>query len=75
MSKIDEGKKAPDFTMADQDGKSVSLSDLKGKDVIVVTGEGNERKISLDEVPEGKRAGKGLKVVKRGQIAAIHAEE
>jgi peroxiredoxin Q/BCP len=35
MSKIAEGKKAPDFTMTDQDAKPVSLSDLKGKDVIV----------------------------------------
>ena len=35
MSKIDEGKKAPDFTLADQNEKQVSLSGLKGKDVIV----------------------------------------
>src|SRR5262245_33790506 len=35
MSKIEEGKKAPDFTLPDQDGKQVSLSDFKGKDVIV----------------------------------------
>jgi len=35
MSKIEEGKKAPDFTLADQDGKSVTLSQYKGKDVIV----------------------------------------
>jgi peroxiredoxin Q/BCP len=35
MSKIEEGKKAPDFTLADQDGKSVTLSQFKGKDVIV----------------------------------------
>jgi len=35
MSKIEEGKKAPDFTLADQNEKPVSLSGLKGKDVIV----------------------------------------
>jgi thioredoxin-dependent peroxiredoxin len=35
MSKIEEGKKAPDFTLTDQGGKPVSLSDFKGKDVIV----------------------------------------
>jgi peroxiredoxin Q/BCP len=35
MAKIEEGKKAPDFTLADQDGKSVTLSQFKGKDVIV----------------------------------------
>jgi DNA gyrase subunit A len=52
-----------------------AVAPAKGRGVIVVTGEGNERKISLDEVPEGKRAGKGLKVVKRGRIAAIRAEE
>ena len=52
-----------------------AVAPAKGKDVIVVTGEGNERKFAVDEIPEGKRAGKGLKVVKRGQIAAIRAEE
>jgi peroxiredoxin Q/BCP len=35
MSKIAEGKKAPDFTLEDQDGKPVTLSGFKGKDVVV----------------------------------------
>ena len=35
MSKIEEGKKAPEFTLSDQDGKHVTLSEFKGKDVIV----------------------------------------
>ena len=35
MSKIEEGKKAPDFTLDDQDGKKVALSEFKGKDVLV----------------------------------------
>ncbi|HZE98787.1 MAG TPA: thioredoxin-dependent thiol peroxidase [Planctomycetota bacterium] len=35
MSKIAEGKKAPDFTLHDQDDQPVSLSDFKGRDVIV----------------------------------------
>jgi thioredoxin-dependent peroxiredoxin len=35
MAKLDEGKKAPDFTLEDAQGKKVSLSDFKGKDVIV----------------------------------------
>jgi thioredoxin-dependent peroxiredoxin len=34
MSKL-EGKPAPDFTLADQNGKQVSLSDFEGKDVVV----------------------------------------
>jgi thioredoxin-dependent peroxiredoxin len=29
------GKKAPDFTLLDQDGKKVTLSDLEGKRVVV----------------------------------------
>ena len=32
---IEEGKKAPTFTLPDQDGRSVSLSDFAGKHVIV----------------------------------------
>lgn len=35
MSRIEEGKKAPEFTLEDQDGKPVSLAGFKGKDVIV----------------------------------------
>lgn len=30
-----EGRKAPDFTLNDQDGNSVSLSDFKGKKVVL----------------------------------------
>ena len=32
---IAEGKKAPEFTLTDQDGKKVSLADFKGKDVVL----------------------------------------
>jgi peroxiredoxin Q/BCP len=35
MAGIAEGKKAPDFTLANAEGKKVSLSDFKGKDVVV----------------------------------------
>ena len=32
---ITEGKKAPAFTLTDQDGKKVSLGDFTGKDVVL----------------------------------------
>jgi peroxiredoxin Q/BCP len=35
MAKPKEGEKAPDFTAKDQNGKTVSLSDFKGKNVIL----------------------------------------
>jgi thioredoxin-dependent peroxiredoxin len=35
MATLTVGEKAPDFTAADQNGKSVSLSDFKGKTVIL----------------------------------------
>lgn len=35
MSELKEGDKAPDFTAKDQNGKSVSLGDYAGKDVIL----------------------------------------
>ena len=35
MSTLKEGEKAPDFTAKDQNGKTVSLSDFKGKTVIL----------------------------------------
>jgi len=35
MSTLKEGDKAPDFTAKDQNGKTISLSDYKGKTVIL----------------------------------------
>jgi peroxiredoxin Q/BCP len=32
---IDQGDQAPDFTLPDQDGNPVKLSDLRGKSVVV----------------------------------------
>ena len=42
-----------------------------GASFLAVTPEGSERKIALADVPAGKRAGKGQKVVKRGGVAAL----
>ena len=36
-----------------------------------MTPEGGGRKLAPADVPEGRRAGKGQKVVKRGGVAAI----
>jgi DNA gyrase subunit A len=41
---------------------------------LAVTPEGTERKIGLADVPDGRRAGKGQKVVKRGGVAALKVE-
>ena len=35
MAALAEGKKAPDFALESAEGKKVSLSDFKGKDVVV----------------------------------------
>lgn len=35
MAKLKEGNKAPDFTANDQNGQTVSLSDFRGKNVIL----------------------------------------
>jgi len=35
MTELKEGDKAPDFSAKDQDGNTVSLSDFKGKNVIL----------------------------------------
>jgi peroxiredoxin Q/BCP len=35
MSTLKEGEKAPDFTAKDQNGKTVSLADFKGKTIIL----------------------------------------
>jgi peroxiredoxin Q/BCP len=35
MATLQEGDKAPDFTAKDQNGKTVSLADYKGKNVIL----------------------------------------
>jgi DNA gyrase subunit A len=46
----------------------------KDGDFLAVTPEGTERKISIREVPAGKRSQKGQKVVKRGGVASLRHE-
>ena len=60
---------------ADDDRIVGAIAPRKGAAIFVTTAEGGERKLAVEDVPAGKRAGKGLKVVKRGQIAALRAEE
>ena len=47
----------------------------KKGDFLAITPEGGERRIAVADVPAGRRAGKGQKVVKRGGVAAIRARE
>jgi len=51
-----------------------ALAPAKGATLVVASAEGGERKLAIDDVPAGRRAGKGLKVVKRGRIASIREE-
>ena len=44
-------------------------------DFLAITPEGNERKFAVSEVPAGRRAGKGQKVVKRGGVAGVRRAE
>jgi DNA gyrase subunit A len=46
----------------------------KGASFVAVTPEGHARTIATADVPEGRRAGKGQKVVKRGGVAALRVE-
>jgi DNA gyrase subunit A len=56
----------------DADSRLVGALALPDKaDFLAITPEGNERKFAVSEVPAGRRAGKGQKVVKRGGVAAI----
>jgi DNA gyrase/topoisomerase IV subunit A len=59
---------------ADDDRIVGALAPAKGATLIVASAEGGERKVVVEDVPAGRRAGKGLKVVKRGRIAAIREE-
>jgi DNA gyrase subunit A len=60
----------------DADGRVVGALALGDKAAFVaVTAEGAERRIAVADVPAGRRAGKGQKVVKRGGVAAIRRVE
>jgi DNA gyrase subunit A len=56
-----------------EDGDRIvgALALAKDATFVAVTPEGVERRIPLGDVPEGRRAGKGQKVVKRGGVAAL----
>jgi len=57
---------------AEKDDRIVGALALpKDGTFLAVTPEGGERKLAPADVPEGRRAGKGQKVVKRGGVAAI----
>ena len=59
-----------------EDDRIVGALALGKKDeFLAITGEGGERKIGVGEVPLGKRAQKGQKVVKRGGVSAIRRPE
>jgi DNA gyrase subunit A len=60
----------------DADSRIVGALALPDKAAfLAVTPEGTERKLAMSEVPAGRRAGKGQKVVKRGGVAAIKRED
>jgi hypothetical protein len=64
---------------AKEDDRIVGALGLGKKDEFLAAigpgGEGGERKIGVGEVPLGKRAQKGQKVVKRGGVSAIRRTE
>ncbi len=61
---------------AKDDDRIIGALALGKKDeFLAVTSEGSERKIGVGEVPLGKRAQKGQKVVKRGTVSAIKRTE
>jgi DNA gyrase/topoisomerase IV subunit A len=60
----------------DKDDAAVGALALAPKGRLdVVTGEGNTRRLAVMDVPAGKRAGKGQRVVKRGGISGLQAAE
>jgi DNA gyrase subunit A len=50
-----------------------AVAPASGQGVVAVTPEGGERSIPAGDVPAGRRAGKGQKVVKRGGVAGLRA--
>jgi DNA gyrase subunit A len=60
--------------MKPDDDRVVGALALGKKETFVaVTEDGAERALKVDEVPAGHRAGKGQRVVKRGQVTALRA--
>jgi DNA gyrase/topoisomerase IV subunit A len=62
--------------MKPDDDRVVGALALGKKETFVVLMEdGGERTLDVDEVPAGHRAGKGQRVVKRGQVTGLRAGE
>jgi DNA gyrase subunit A len=60
----------------DADGRIVGALALGEKaEFVAITPEGAERTFAVSDVPAGRRAGKGQKVVKRGGVAAVRRVE
>ena len=58
----------------DDDRVVGALSLAKDASFVAVSAEGAERKFDVADVPEGRRAQKGQKVVKRGGVSALKVE-
>ncbi len=48
-----------------------AVTTVPGKGVIVTNSDGNDREISLKEIPLGQRAGKGQRVIKRMTLVSV----
>ena len=63
MPRIAEGRKAPDFTLEDAEGRPVSLADFKGKNVVVYFYPKDDRVADA-----AKHPGQVLETVRRGAV-------
>jgi DNA gyrase/topoisomerase IV subunit A len=57
--------------LEDNDRLVGAVTTIPGKGVIVTNSDGNEREVSLKEIPLGQRAGKGQRVIKRMTLVNV----